>query len=129
MKKTIILSVTLCLTTLVSCKEASKEDTTTQQEMTVKDVIANSSDLQNANTQGAGLNPEHGMLGHRCDIPVGASLDTPLQGENQNNAPATPVLMNNNANKAFLQEGESVKANPEHGQPGHRCDIPVGAPL
>lgn len=129
MRKTIILSLTLCLTVLVSCKEDTKEETTTQQEMTVKDIIANSSDLQNANTQGAGLNPEHGMLGHRCDIPVGAPLDTPLQGENQNNAPPTPVLMNNNANKAFLQEGESIKANPEHGQPGHRCDIPVGAPL
>ena len=26
-------------------------------------------------------------------------------------------------------EEESIKVNPQHGQEGHRCDIPVGAPL
>lgn len=25
--------------------------------------------------------------------------------------------------------GEEVKVNPAHGLPGHRCDLPVGAPL
>jgi hypothetical protein len=57
------------------------------------------------------LNPAHGQPGHRCDIAVGASL---------NSAPATTSV--NTATG-------SQKLNPAHGQPGHRCDIAVGAPL
>jgi hypothetical protein len=30
---------------------------------------------------------------------------------------------------ANARNSGSVALNPEHGQPGHRCDIPVGAPL
>lgn len=30
--------------------------------------------------------------------------------------------------KAKVNE-ESIKVNPAHGLPGHRCDLPVGAPL
>lgn len=30
---------------------------------------------------------------------------------------------------AEAAEGEEVKVNPAHGLPGHRCDLPVGAPL
>lgn len=28
-----------------------------------------------------------------------------------------------------VAEEENVKVNPAHGLPGHRCDLPVGAPL
>lgn len=69
-------------------------------------------------TSAAGLNPEHGKPGHRCDIPVGAPLNSkPGQAQPQvvsTPAPATPV---------------KTGMNPQHGQPGHRCDIAVGAPL
>lgn len=36
--------------------------------------------------------------------------------------PTTSILPNNNPIN-------STAINPEHGQPGHRCDIAVGAPL
>lgn len=40
---------------------------------------------------------------------------------------ATPV--ESEANATSTTEGTTAALNPEHGQPGHRCDIPVGTPL
>ena len=60
-------------------------------------------------TAGSGLNPEHGLPGHRCDLPVGAPIT--VTAEQKVAAPAKP------------------KMNPQHGMPGHRCDLAVGAPL
>ncbi len=97
----------------------------------------------------SGMNPAHGQPGHRCDIPVGQPLSsapaqTPQQGGQRQN-------INVNANQGqtiqidpnALQPGKftvdnsgkakTVKTakgmNPPHGEPGHRCDIPVGQPL
>jgi len=89
-----------------------------------------------------GMNPPHGQPGHRCDIPVGQPL-------NSKSAGATPTTQNVNVNGANTiqidpnavspgkitldNNGKQVKTapgmNPPHGQPGHRCDIPVGQPL
>ena len=41
------------------------------------------------------------------------------------NQPKQKVITNSVPNTAPVQKG----MNPAHGQPGHRCDIPVGAPL
>lgn len=77
------------------------------------------------------LNPKHGEPGHRCDISVGAPL--PEAGAQPSAAPsAAPV-----AAQAAVVPGQtvaapgngSVKLNPKHGEPGHRCDIAVGSPL
>lgn len=99
-----------------------------------------------------GMNPPHGQPGHRCDIAVGAPLNskptatgntqamkfTPpaTTGQTQNiTAPSgTPALLqpNTEAPKAVPQktaEGWQGKANPAHGQEGHRCDVKVGDPL
>lgn len=90
---------------------------------------------------GKGMNPSHGQPGHRCDIPVGAPLNSPVAAKTtpaastpqggtmtQNvTVPAgnpVPALLSTDANKT-VAEG----MNPAHGQPGHRCDIAVGAPL
>ena len=92
----------------------------------------------------AGLNPEHGKPGHRCDIAVGAPLDskptTPTAVNPQTNfssikAPAintspvdtkTPVI---NTTSPSTTATVANGLNPEHGKPGHRCEIAVGAPL
>lgn len=90
----------------------------------------------------AGLNPAHGQPGHRCDIAVGAPLDSkPTQptftnsGTGQANTKpvvtTTPVVnqpttTNTNTTTASVPANG---LNPAHGQPGHRCDIAVGAPL
>lgn len=75
-----------------------------------------------------GMNPPHGQPGHRCDIAVGAPL-------NSKPAPATTtgttvsgqpqIVMKEIPNKVKTLPG----MNPPHGEPGHRCDIAVGAPL
>ena len=74
-------------------------------------------------TSTAALNPQHGQPGHRCDIAVGAPLNSPPQ-QIQQTIPANPVLSN-----PVTNTGGSVTLNPPHGQPGHDCAIPVGQPL
>jgi len=95
----------------------------------------------------AGLNPEHGKPGHRCDIAVGAPLSsapasaTPAAA----NANAQPVVINQQPKAVTIPQPAAGQKNPivinppaaaggaglnpEHGKPGHRCDIAVGAPL
>ena len=73
----------------------------------------------------AALNPEHGQPNHRCDIPVGAPLDSPAPQPAATTSPAANAAPAVQAQPASTESG----ANPPHGQPGHRCDIPVGAPL
>jgi hypothetical protein len=85
---------------------------------------------------GAGLNPEHGMPGHRCDISVGAPLNSPpgnsskptVQTTTAAPAPA-PVMAPAPAASSAPTPGVTGKVNPPHGQPGHDCAIAVGAPL
>lgn len=71
------------------------------------------------------LNPPHGQPNHRCDIEVGAPL----------NSVAAPNLPMPNLQPLPAQPAQSAQGavapgtNPPHGQPGHDCAIPVGAPL
>lgn len=69
-----------------------------------------------------GMNPPHGAKNHRCDIAVGAPL---------NSKAAAPVQT---ANYVVNQAGTATTTtaqglNPAHGEKNHRCDIAVGAPL
>lgn len=90
-------------------------------------------------TVATGLNPKHGMPGHRCDIPEGAPLNSkptsnivPAQQTGQN-----AVTVSKEQSVAIPQPtpvtstpvATGTGLNPEHGKPGHRCDIAVGAPL
>jgi hypothetical protein len=69
------------------------------------------------------LNPKHGEPGHRCDIPVGAPLDSPPSNQSKPTPPSASSAIPTPASAG------SGKLNPKHGEPGHRCDIPVGSPL
>jgi len=75
-----------------------------------------------------GMNPPHGQPGHRCDIAVGAPL-------NSKPAPATTTgtTVSGQPKITMTEVPNKVKTlpgmNPPHGEPGHRCDIAVGAPL
>ena len=91
----------------------------------------------------AKINPAHGQPGHRCDIAVGAPIPPTVNQPAAGNQPVTTV--NAPLNIAPLQTGQATAQpvatapapppatgkglNPAHGQPGHRCDIAVGAPL
>ena len=75
-----------------------------------------------------GMNPPHGQPGHRCDIAVGAPLNSPAA-----TAKAMPATTSQAGTAISREIAPPVKTapgmNPPHGQPGHRCDIAVGAPL
>jgi hypothetical protein len=96
------------------------------------------------------LNPRHGEPGHRCDIAVGQPLNnkpvTHLVAANSPIMSAVPsttsaitlhpapiinpnfrTVANTAANLSSLTSTAGL--NPAHGQPGHRCDLPVGSPM
>lgn len=88
------------------------------------------------------LNPEHGQPYHRCEIPVGAPIDSapqqsaapqviPQQNASPNNFNTNPISPSvAPAPSAPVQAtGPKPANNPAHGQPHHRCDLEVGAPL
>ncbi|CAN5891225.1 hypothetical protein BH11BAC4_BH11BAC4_24790 [soil metagenome] len=73
-----------------------------------------------------GLNPAHGQPGHRCDIAVGAALNSPVTKPTVSETTTTPQRVVN-ATAPAVKTAPGM--NPPHGQPNHRCDIAVGAPL
>jgi hypothetical protein len=96
------------------------------------------------------LNPPHGEPFHRCEIPVGAPLNSaptqqitnnPVQSpspqtQNIANNPFAPTVENAarmNSSQARSRTapatGTKPRLNPPHGEPWHRCDIAVGSPL
>lgn len=119
----------------------------TETPATVTQEAANPPTSEEKSTQ-VTINPPHGEPGHRCDIPVGAPLNsppanTPRQTVNKTPTATAPTIANNptaptieNAKRLnSSQSGSAASAqnsgrlNPPHGQPGHRCEIPVGSPL
>lgn len=114
----------------ISCKD-EKTNKSSESETTTTEAVQNidsGSDVA--------LNPPHGEPGHRCEIPVGAPLDgsagdSPvIQTQPQGNQ--SPVIKSTGevpVNGANTNAETTGNVNPPHGQPGHRCEIPVGAPL
>jgi len=71
----------------------------------------------------AGMNPPHGQPNHRCDIPVGAPLNSKPQ------TATNPAATISTTPSPATAQATAPGMNPPHGQPNHRCDIAVGAPL
>lgn len=86
-------------------------------------------------TNNAGLNPAHGQPGHRCDIAVGAPLNSAPTNTTTSAKPVnkSQVITTSAPTVTSTTASTPVKVaagmNPPHGQPGHRCEIPVGTPL
>lgn len=81
-----------------------------------------------------GMNPPHGQPGHRCDINVGAPLNSKPAPANVQPAVTTAIAAPAQPSNVTVKEvPNTVKTapgmNPPHGEPGHRCEIAVGAPL
>lgn len=108
---------------LVSCTDEKKANTT--QGVGTTPVNFSTPGAQQSTTTAAGQNPAHGQPGHRCDIPVGAALNTPAQSTSTAPAGITPTPITTPVTSNAVAPG----TNPAHGQPGHDCAVPVGAPL
>jgi hypothetical protein len=102
--------------------------------LTTSPTLPANNDSAAAFKAGVALNPQHGEPGHRCDIAVGAPLNAPAANIQPNVSATPPPTSSTNTNidvqKVLPQASTSGTAlNPKHGEPGHRCDIAVGAPL
>jgi len=62
------------------------------------------------------------------DYPRPAYSDSTAAAAATNGGAASNPMMNPTAQQS-VATGPAPKINPAHGQPGHRCDIAVGAPL
>ena len=89
------------------------------------------------------LNPAHGEPYHRCDIEVGAPLNSAPASQNAvppvaqqapasggfNTNPISPSGAPAPSVSSSAAVGPKPALNPAHGEPHHRCDLQVGAPL
>ncbi len=86
-------------------------------------------------TNTSGLNPAHGQPGHKCEVAVGAPLNSAPTATTTNAKPAiqNQVITTSAPTVTSTSSTPPVKVaagmNPAHGQPGHKCEIAVGAPL
>ena len=80
-----------------------------------------------------GMNPPHGEKNHRCDIAVGAPLNSKSNTVTApSSAEAKPEYTVEQPVPALLSTTTTetpAGMNPAHGKEGHRCDIAVGDPL
>ena len=150
MKHIFYTAFVFCFAALSSCEEkkASGPGAMATQPIALPAAAPSATPAQTAPVPGANivsapptakLNPAHGQPGHRCDISVGAPLTTgPAQ--NVNAATQNPTLINSpvQAAPAIKTPASTPVAtvpaitpgiNPAHGQPGHRCDVAVGAAI
>lgn len=135
----LLSTASLMLFLLLSACNTTEEDDTTTSDAPVQAPVSNPTDTVSTKsnvippatqTTSTALNPAHGMPGHRCDIAVGAPLNSaPAAATTAPSAPAQPVIIQKTPATAPPAGGATVAKNPAHGMPGHRCDIAVGAPL
>jgi len=104
----------------------SETATATQVQQATSTVNPNNATATSGPTA-TGMNPAHGQPSHRCDIPVGAPLNSPPA------ATTTKPIVQQQSQPVPTTTTTTMPTaqgmNPPHGQTNHRCDIAVGAPL
>ena len=150
LKKAFFTIAALTSILLISCGGEDESPTTIALPDASTVPLVSSPDSQTALTNsglsptgnaGVALNPAHGQPGHRCEIAVGAPLNSlpnaaasPLitPPASTTIAPAsTTIAPISTASVPALTPTNTatLKFNPKHGEPGHRCELAVGAPL
>lgn len=105
-------------------------NTVASQPITAQNSTVNSAEAKTL----PGMNPPHGQANHRCDIAVGAPLNSPIKSAAPATTSSTPTVQTP-ATSAILNSNSAPTTvtlpgmNPPHGQAGHVCSIAVGAPL
>lgn len=113
--KVILGLAVVSFTAFTSCKDAEKK--TAEETQTIQNTQMSGNTSENAETPD--VNPPHGQPGHRCDMPVGASLTGSNSSSQQQEMTSSPIRI----------KGDKPTKNPPHGEPYHDCSIPVGADL
>ena len=167
MKFSLVIIISITLFTLISCSQAKQDSAQTQQApaLTQNEVQSTPGNVsqsvkgitgEQSSAAEVMLNPPHGEPNHRCDIPVGAPLNSPptnntlgttnnqIQTMSPKNSNTAPNISNNptgptieNARQMTSSQkrmaspttGTKPRFNPPHGKPWHRCEIAVGSPL
>lgn len=125
------LIFTFCILSLFACNNNKQEaPQTISSTPTGLQGIQSSNGGSTASANSGALNPAHGAPGHRCDIAVGAPLNSPSAqtATAQPTTTATQQAPTSTAAVPAVNE-KGQKLNPAHGMPGHKCEIEVGAPL
>ena len=134
----------VCGTEMQQQNTPTQLQTNTNQQYTVSQPTATSKAMvQNAVKVGKGMNPAHGQAGHRCDIAVGAPLNSKPAAVPINKSSQVTTQTNTSSNGSFSitpaqnntpalltpnnsqPEPTSAATNPPHGQPGHVCNTPT----
>lgn len=115
-------------------KQMKNEASTATQVEQAKSTINSNNTVATSGPVAAGMNPAHGKPGHRCDLPVGAALNSPptttaskTAVQPQDQPVPVSAVTTTSAPAATVPTPEGM--NPPHGQANHKCDIAVGAPL
>lgn len=116
-------------------KQMKNEASTATQVQPTTNTLNPNNTVASAGSVAAGMNPAHGQPSHRCDIPVGAPLNSPpapastaskpVVQQQAQSVPSATATTTTPAAAMPTPEG----MNPPHGQANHRCDIAVGSPL
>lgn len=111
---------------LASCSDSKPAVSTTPAPAVTNQAPAQTNTQPSTPTSTVALNPAHGEPGHRCDIQVGEPLNSaPTTAP----VPSAPTLSAPVFTPPPAPGSVAKGTNPPHGQPGHDCAKPVGAPL
>jgi hypothetical protein len=133
-----LLSAAIAVSLFASCGSETASDTEREGASRVDSILGSGSSGQSGDVM---LNPAHGEPGHRCEIPVGAPLDSEPGGYVEPNltmtpttAPAAQPQVTPTPQPSYDQNMTPAEMlakglNPPHGEAGHKCEISVGAPL
>jgi hypothetical protein len=131
MKFRTILTSLLALGLLAGCSDSPSTDASADRSRVDSLLGGTAGDVR--------LNPAHGEPGHRCEIPVGAPLDSEPGNYVEPELTITPQTPGAQQPQIQMQSQPQTNEspaemlakglNPPHGEAGHDCAVPVGAPL
>src|SRR5690606_8150006 len=109
MKKVYLLAIASVFA-FTACKDNKPEVTSTNAEALAEQPVSNPVNASNSSATavsndapGDELNPSHGQPGHRCEIPIGAPLNSSPAASTQTQTNVQPA----NNSQGFLRQGSS----------------------